>query len=218
MASGGLSMPVMDYALAEPTQASGYANPGYQIRVGMGFEISRSFGLKLMYLYNENPFNDAKYTEDFQAVLPYVFPGTTLQKITTNPWQLNGMMLGIFYPMRTPNTTYEFKLMAGLLSSVMPQQDYSLIIQSSNRPLLLRINEVTSNNAAYQVGLDVRTRLYRNLLLHVNLDFLYTEQTFNGITISDPSSGLAFLWSQEYTQYYHVVGFGLGLAYQLDTY
>lgn len=214
--SGGLSLPVMDYGLAKLTPSSGYANPGYQIRLQAGFEVSRSFGLKMMYIYNNNPYNNSKFTQDFKPYSNTIFNGTSFNSIQTNPWTIGGVLIGVFYPVRLPSTTYEFKFMAGFLNATMPQQDFNLTINSTGSPLKLRVDETYANDMAYLAGVDIRHRIKDDWLLLVNLDFLYSEQTFTNILIKDVRTGMSAQWSPDYKQYFHVVGLCVGIGYQFQ--
>ncbi|MFA6261716.1 MAG: hypothetical protein WC760_09620 [Bacteroidia bacterium] len=213
---GGASFPVMDYAVTDFTPSSGYANVGFQGRLSMSYEYTRYFGIKLMYLYNQNPFNDEAFKHDFEPIHPYVFPGSTYQNIQTKPYVLSGLMLGVVMPLRMAHATYSFKVMGGVLGSVLPQQDFSVLVQPNNTPLVLRVEETEANDLAYIAGVDIRHRLHKDWLFTAYLDFLYTEQTYTNIRITNTSSGMSFPWSSEYTQYYHIVGVGIGLAYQFE--
>lgn len=213
---GGVSVPVMDYAVTDFTPSSGYAKTGMLGRLSMSYEYTRYVGIKLMYMYNQNPFDDDAFIHDFRPIHQYVFQGSTLEDIQTKPYILNGLMLGIILPMRMAHATYTFKVMTGVLGSVLPQQDFSILVQPNNDPLILRVDEVESNDVAYIVGIDIRHRLKKDWLFTAHLDFLYTEQTYTNIRITNTRSGFSVPWSQDYTQYYHIVNVGIGLAYQFE--
>lgn len=213
---GGLSLPVMDYGLSKLTTASGYALPGYQLRLNLSYEYTRFFGIKLTYFYNRNSFNDEGLKRDFEPIHTQIFPGTTLSNIRTASYHLDGLMLGLVLPFRTSDATYSFKIMGGILGSVYPQQEFEMLVQPAQRLLVLRVEEATANDLAYLTGVDMKFRITHDLLLSTYIDFLYSEQTYTNLRITNTQNGLSVPWSNEYTQYYHVIGAGIGLAWQFE--
>lgn len=215
--SGGLGLPVMEYGQAKLGPSTGYALVGSQMRIDLGLEVSRSLGIKVMYLSGSNAFDDKQYTTDVMATSPSG-NGLTFNYITAKSWKYNGVMLGVFYPIRNVNTTYELKMMVGVLNSVMPQQDFFYTEDSTHTTLNFRIDEATSNNIGYLGGIDIRHRISGNWLLKANFDFLYTEQNYSGLKEYFTLRGVTY-WRNvpDYLQYFHVIGVGVGIAYQLDT-
>ena len=215
--SAGIGLPVMEFGEAKLGPSTGYAQLGTQTRIDFGLEVSRSLGIKVLYLSGTNAFNDKQYTTDIKATSPNG-GGLTFNNTSTQSWRFNGIMLGVFYPIRNVNTTYELKLMVGLINSVLPQQDFIYTEDSTKKKVIFRTDEVTTNNIGYMGGVDIRHRLTGNWILKANFDFMYTEQTYSSITMHLIYNGNSFGKTlPDYLQYFHVIGVGIGIAYQLDT-
>lgn len=211
------ALPVMDFGLAQFSPSSGYAEPGFQISGGVGYEIMPSLGLSLGYVYNQNPFNDKQLTTDYFPYRNSLLSGTTLEFIATQPWVIRGLMGGILYPIRNFNTTYEVSIEAGYLGSVMGQQDFHLGIDSfPGQSIIMRIEEASANGMAYRAGMHIRHRISKDLLLFGQANFFYSEQEYRNLIVKIVGTNLAAQWSDAYTQYFHVLSFGLGLAWQFE--
>jgi hypothetical protein len=62
----GLSFPVGDFGLSELVLPAGYALPGYNIKLGLNYDITSYLGLAIQYQYTQNSFNNSKILEDLQ--------------------------------------------------------------------------------------------------------------------------------------------------------
>ena len=216
--SGGLGLPVMEYGQAKHGPSTGYAMLGSDVRLEVGLEVSRGLGIKAMCLSGSNPFDDKQYTKDFMATNPGG-PGLTFNYISANSWKYNGVMIGVFYPIRNVNTTYELKMMVGVINSTLPQQDFIYTEDSTHLKVDFRLDQATSNNIGYLGGIDIRHRLSKDWLIKANFDFLYTEQNYSELNYYLIYKGRKFYVNNfpDYLQYFHIIGMGVGIAYQIDT-
>jgi hypothetical protein len=209
----GFSFPILDYGLDELTQASGYANLGQGYRISFQYDIAPVIGFSLHYFYNSNPFNGDKYLTDLQSQ-----QGNTLifHKFKSDPWILQGIMLGVYYPFRSYRTTIDIRLSGGVLNGTYPQNELDFTIVPFNN---LRINAkefaTRSSDFAFQVGIKLRHRLYKKLLFTASSDFTYTDIEFGNRRAVDTNTNLPLL-TEPYTQYFHIIQLlaGIGIAFE----
>jgi hypothetical protein len=210
---GGLSIPVMDFADDNFELASGYAQPGANIKLGLSYDIAPFLGLALQYQYNKNPFNNSGFLDDLKTVSA----GSSLRfnSYTSDPWTLQGLMIGVYYPFKAYRTSIDFKVLTGFLTGVLPENTVNYTDLTVNRDLNIKQFEISNTSISYQAGLNIRYQLYKSLLLTGSADFTYTEITYRNIVIEDTySKRRGYL--PDYTQYYHIINLSAGIGIQFD--
>jgi hypothetical protein len=209
----GLAIPIMDYALTELTLASGYAKTGSSFRLGINYDIAPFIGFAAQYQYNTNPFNTQAFLTDIQTVQG---GGINFKSYTSNPWELRGVLFGLYTPLKTYRTTFDFKLMGGVFTGVYPQNELKFeFVQATNQQTIhLKEFETTGNNIGFQVGCKMRYQLYKKLLFTASADFTYTDIRYTSIRGVVVNTNRSYSLDP-YTQYYHIVnvlvGIGVGL-------
>jgi hypothetical protein len=210
---GGAAFPVLDFADDNFKLASGYAQPGYNLRLSLCYDVAPRLGLALQYQYNMLPFNSGDFLNDLRSVngsYPFVF-----HSYTSDPWVLQGMMAGIYYPLRTYRTTIDLKLLGGFLTGVLPRNttNYTYIPDNTNVNLVQHGADAT--NIGLTAGVAIRHQLYKNLLLIGSVDFTYTEIEYTNLVQTNTNTRLSYSLPN-YTQYYHIINGSVGLGFQFD--
>lgn len=211
---GGVAIPVLDFADDNLKPASGYATTGYNIKLGISYDLSPYIGLALQYQYTNTPFNSSEYLNDLRNANGTNGP-FTFNSYTSNPWTLQGMMAGVYYPFRAYRTTVDFKLMGGFLTGVLPENTVNYTYKPNNVTLNVVQYASSATNLGVQAGFYVRHQLYKNLLLLGAADFTYTQIQYTNLTIEDTRTG-ATASLPNYTQYYHIISISAGLGIQFN--
>jgi opacity protein-like surface antigen len=210
---GGVAIPVMDFADDNFKLASGYATTGYNIKLGIAYDLSPDFGMALQYQFTNNPFNGKEFFNDIKQANNN--NNIAFNSLSSKPWTLQGMMLGVYYPFRTYRTTIDMKLMGGFLTGNLPEYTISYTDKAQNTTYTQRQNETSATNFGFQAGVGIRYQLYKNLLLLGAADFTYTEIEYTDITVDLYPPGIT-LGAENYTQYYHIINISVGLGIQFE--
>ena len=212
---GGVSVPVMDYASTDfNVLSSGFAQTGYSWQAGMQYDVLPWLGLGIQYFVNENNFDDAALARSYIELsanntrLPIIYTG-----FQSDPWKMQGMMFGLYLPIRNYLSTFTIGMYAGYMNATLPASRLFITERSTGQSATIFQDEASGNDAAYYIFAGFRTRLYKDLLLTAKASFLYSEQRFE--EISGYFTGLQQAVSfSPYTQYHHIINLNAGLGWQ----
>lgn len=211
----GISIPVADYALSELTLPAGYAQNGYNIKVGLNYDVTSYLGLAIQYQYTENPYNSTKLLSDLHA-LQANSNDVIYNSYKSDPWKLQGILLGLYYPFKTTKTTIDVRALGGLLAGILPEAELNKTIPSlNNQTLNLKQYETSGSNFGFQAGFKIRYQLYKQLILSSSIDYLQTKINFENIRVIDTNTNRGFR-AEDYSQKFQVFNFSVGLGIQFD--
>ncbi len=209
--SAGASFPVLEFGSTDfSVPSSGYAGTGSNLNFQFSYEAFDMLGLSATYNIQQWRVNSAALAADLQAANTSV----QVQQLSMEDYRLSGMFLGVFVPLRMPNTTFEIKAQMGYNNGNLPELNYNVRI-STGDIYRIQIKEVTASDPAYIIGMQVKRRLYKDLLITGYANFLYSEQRYENIYVYNLTQGFA-VRARDYTQYYHAINAGLGLAVQFN--
>jgi hypothetical protein len=208
----GISLPVGDYALSNATLPAGYAKTGYNIKIGINYDIAPYLGLALQYHYMQNPFDSENLLYDLQGTSKDV----QYNSYKSDPWKLQGILLGLYYPFKTTKTTVDVRLLGGLLSGVLPEAEQNAtLIPLNNQVINLKQFETSASNLGFQAGFKIRYQLYKQLVLSTSIDYLQTKLNFDNIRVIDTNTNTSYR-TDDYSQKFQVFNFCVGLGIQFD--
>lgn len=211
-AQAGISLPVGDFALSDFTLPAGYAETGYHVKISLNYDVTSYLGFVLQYQYTENPFNSDKFLSDLKGA----HPDDQFISYKSDPWKLQGMLLGLYYPFKTAKTTIDVRLLGGLLSGVLPEDELNVTRPYlNNRNYNYQRSEVSASNLGFQAGIKGRHQLYKQLILTASIDYLQTKINFENIRVIDTNIGVGYK-DEDYTQKFQLFNFSLGLGIQFD--
>lgn len=211
----GVSLPVLDFASTDLSiPSAGFAKTGYVTKLTFGYEPVSYLGFKLSYTHMQHAFNvTPEYTNAISASMARVFRSSELSNLKVNNYILSGMMGGLYYPLHMQNTSIDVTIMGGLLTATLPETRFNLLINDTLNAIV--VGESVANNFAISGGVHYRQKIYKALLFQAALDFLYTEQNFENLSLINTTRRLGFFLN-DYTQYYHILNFSVGLAIQFE--
>lgn len=208
----GISVPVGDFGLSDFTLPAGYAKTGYNVKVGLSYDITSYIGFVLQYQYTQNPFNNDKILSDLRANDPDV----QYNSYKSDPWKLQGVLVGVYYPFKTSKTTIDVRLLGGILSGVLPESQLNETIPSlNNLNLNFKYIETSASNFGFQAGFKIRHQLYKQLILSSSIDYLQTTLHFEDIRVVETNYNLGYT-DDDYSQKFQVFNFSVGLGIQFD--
>jgi hypothetical protein len=208
----GISLPVKDYGLSELTLPAGYALPGYHIKLGINYDVVPFLGLAIQYQYIQNPFNETKILEDLRKNQS----GIVYNTYTSKPWELQGMMLGFYYPFKTYKTTIDIRVLGTLLNGILPASEEDVTVPSAgNTRYHFQQSETSSSNLGLQAGIKIRHQLYKKLILASSIDYTYTQINFKNIQVIETTTQTR-IRINDYTQKFQLFNFSLGIGIQFD--
>ncbi len=213
-AEGGISFAVSDYGAAELTRAAGFATTGFCFKTGLSYEALPYMGFGLQYMYNNNPFDASTYlSKTAQAASAQTNGNLIYTAYTSDPWILHGVLFGVCFPVRSYNTTVTLGIYAGFLNATLPTSTLEYTVRSTGAKGKDYFYEATAADAGYSFQLGIRRRLWRDFLICGKAEFLYTEQEFNYLIVTDLINGYSYRLP-DYTQYYHIINLHAGIAWQ----
>lgn len=207
----GLAIPVMDFADKNFKPASGYATLGYAVKLGIRYDIAPFCGIALHYQYFQNGFDDTKYISDVRDANTNL----TIHSYTTDPWNLQGMLIGLYFPYKSARTSLDAGFGGGVLSGVYPENTLNFS-RNINPGVVYNIKqyETSAANFAFQVGVKMRYQLYQNIMVSASADFTYTEIPYKDIRAEETTTQTP-IPLDTYTQYYHIVQLAAGIGIQV---
>jgi hypothetical protein len=209
--SAGASIPVLEFGSTDFSVASsGYATLGNNWRFQFSYEAFEMLGVSITYNIQQWRVNSTALASDLQAANTNV----QVQQLSMEDYRLSGMFLGVFMPLRMPYTTFELKAQVGYNTGNLPELNYRVRI-SNGDIYRIQIKEVTASDPAYLIGMQLKRRLYKDLLITGYANFLYSEQRYENIFVYNLTQGFS-VRARDYTQYYHAINAGLGLALQFN--
>lgn len=213
-AEGGVSFAVSDYGSAELTPAAGFAQTGFHIKLGLSYEVLPYIGFGLQYMYNHNPFDAATFlNKASKEVLAQTNGNVMYTGYTSNPWVLHGVLFGVCFPVRSYKTTVTFGFYTGYLNGTLPSSTLEYTLRSSGTWVKDYFYEATAADPGYSFQLGIRRKLWNDFLICGRAEFLYAEQEYNNLAVTDMISGRSFQLP-DYTQYYHIITLNAGIAWQ----
>jgi hypothetical protein len=206
----GVAIPISDYGLQKLTLPAGYAQNGYNIKLGISYDIAPFLGLTAQYQYVSNPFNNDKILQDLSAA----YPNQKYNSFTSKPWELQGMMLGLYYPFKTYKTSLDLRLLGAMLTGVNPESTQN-ITANNNQQFNFKQYETSAANFGFQVGIKVRRQLYKSLMLSASADYTYTEIEFTNIKVIETYRNIT-LNVPNYTQKFQIINISVGIGVQFN--
>ncbi|MES2779331.1 MAG: hypothetical protein V4651_05475 [Bacteroidota bacterium] len=207
----GIAIPVMDFADNNFKKASGYATLGYAVRLGIRYDILPTFGLGLHYQYFQNGFDQSDYLDDMRTANK----GVTINSFSSDPWNLQGMMFGLYCPLKSSRSSIDIGLAGGVLTGSYPEN-----VLNFNDPTVpgrvynIKQFETSAANFAFQAGVKMRYQLYKSIMLSASADFTYTEIDYTDIRAEETNSHVT-IPLDTYTQYYHIIQLSAGIGIQV---
>ena len=129
---------------------------------------------------------------------------------------MQGILLGIYYPLKTSKTTIDIRVLGGLLSGILPESEENVTIPSlNNMNLNIKQFETGASNLGFQAGFKIRHQLYKQLTISSSIDYLQTKLNFENIRAMDTNTGYA-LRTEDYSQNFQLFNFSVGLGIQFD--
>lgn len=207
----GLAIPVMDFADNSFKPASGYATPGYSVKLGIRYDIAPFAGVGLHYQYFQNGFDNSKYLSDVRGANP----NTTINFFTTDPWSLQGVMLSLYLPLKSYRTSVDVGVSGGVLTGVYPENTLNFnSTQTAGFVYNIKQYETSAANFGFQAGVKMRYQLYRNIMVTASADFTYTEIEYTDIQAEETNTHTP-IPLDTYTQYYHIIQLAAGIGIQV---
>lgn len=207
----GMAIPVSDFASKDLTLAAGYAMPGYNIKIGLSYDILPLLGVCLQYQYTQNPFDEASLLADYRAA----DKSLQFNSFQSDPWKLQGMMLGFYVPLKSNRLSTDIRFLGGVFSGVLPENTINYSSVNTNNHFNFVQQESFATNFCFQAGVLVRYQLYKNLMFVGSADFNYTEIKYENLTATETIRNIS-LSLDPYTQYYHILNLSAGLGIQFD--
>ncbi len=208
----GIAIPVSDFASKDLTLAAGYALPGYNIKIGLSYDVLPLLGICLQYQYIQNPFDETSLLADYKASDKNI----QFNSFQSDPWKLQGMMLGFYVPLKSNKLSTDIRLLGGVLSGVLPENttNYHSANNPSNVYNLIQ-QESFATNFCFQAGVLLRYQVYKNLMLVGSADFNYTEIEYENLSAVETIRNVTISLNP-YTQYYHIINLSVGLGIQFN--
>ncbi|MES2558440.1 MAG: hypothetical protein V4590_01780 [Bacteroidota bacterium] len=207
----GIAIPVMDFADINFKRVSGYAIPGYSVKLGIRYDITSFLGIGLHYQYFQNGMDADDYLSDVREANK----GVTINSFSSASWSLQGMIFGFYMPFKSYRTSVDVGFAGGVLTGVYPE---SILNYNSptipNRVYNIKQFETSAANFALQGGVKMRYQLYKNMMLSASADFTYTEIEYTDIYAEETTTQTP-IPLDAYTQYYHIVQLAVGIGLQL---
>lgn len=207
----GLAIPVLDFADKSFKLASGYADPGYSVKLGIRYDIAPFMGVGLHFQYFQNGFDNSNYLTDLREANKTI----TINSYTSNPWSLQGVLLSLYLPLRSSRTSVDVGVSGGVLAGVYPES-----ILNFNSPTVpgfvynIKQYETSAANFAIQGGVKMRYQLYKNIMVTASADFTYTEIEFKELHAEETNTHTS-ISPEAYTQYYHIIQLAAGIGIQV---
>ena len=209
----GVSAPVMDFADKNFRLASGYADIGLSARLGIRYDVAPLVGLSLHYQYFQNGFDAGDYLTDLRTA----FTNVTFNSYTSDPWTLQGVLLGLYIPYKSYRTSVDVGVSGGVLSGKYPTNTltYTTSIPAVSN-WTAKQYESSASNYAFQAGVKVRYQLYRNMMFSASADFTYCEVEYSDLQEMRTNGTFIQTYSLDtYTQYYHIIQLAAGIGIQV---
>jgi hypothetical protein len=209
---GGVSVPLGDFGLSKLTLPAGYALTGYNIKLGINYDITPYLGLAIQYQYIQNPFNNSKILEDIRQKSTNI----TYNSYSSDPWKLQGMLMGLYYPMRAHKTTIDLRLMGALITGVLPGTDEDINVPSqNNQHYHFKQLENSASGIGVQAGVKIRYQLYKKLILSMSADYTHVNIQFEDVKIIETIRNIRIA-ADDYSQKFQVLNFSAGIGIQFD--
>jgi hypothetical protein len=207
----GMAIPVMDFADKSFKLASGYANPGYALKLGIRYDITTFLGVGLHYQYFQNGFDQSNFLSDMRSANKAV----TFNSFTSDPWSLQGVMFGVYFPLKSYRSSVDIGIAGGVLTGVYPTNtlNYNNPVQT-NIVFNVKQYETNAANFGMQAGVKMRYQVYKNVMLTASADFTYTEIEYTDIQSEETNYKIP-IYLEPYTQYYHIIQLAAGIGLQL---
>jgi opacity protein-like surface antigen len=207
----GISIPVGDFVLSNNTLPAGYAQNGYHIKVNFNYDVLPYLGFALQYQYMQNPFNAGDLLSDIQQTQTSV----KYNSYISDPWKLQGLSLGVYYPFKATKTTVDIHVMGGLFSGTLPESEENVTVPSANVTYNFKQIENQSSNFGYQAGIKVRYQLYKALIVSSAIEYTQTKIKFEHIDVIETSTRQA-VRVPDYTQQFQIFNLSIGLGMQFN--
>jgi opacity protein-like surface antigen len=209
----GISIPVGDYALSDFTLPAGYAQNGYSLKLGLNYDLAPYIGFAIQYQYTQNSFNSGNLLSDLRENNR---SDDVYNSYTSDPWKLQGMLLGVYYPLKATRTTIDIKVLGGIFTGTLPECEENVTVPSLN---YLNFNikqlETKASNLGFQLGLKFRYQLYKKLVLSSSIDYTQATINFEDIRLVETNSHQSFS-GEDYSQKFQFFTFAAGIGIQFD--
>lgn len=214
---GGWALPAGDFALSNIIQReAGYAKSGFNFKAGIQYDIAPFIGLALQYQYTQNPVDSKELMDDWHNAATTLGPTEyILNAYSSNPWRLNGVLMGIYYPFKTTKTTLDLRLLGGLFSGVLPESEENVTERSTSQTYNFKNIENKSSGLGFQAGIKIRYQLYEQLVLSSSIDYTQTTLDFEDNRAIDTYTNTSYK-RLDYTQRFQVFNFSVGLGFQFN--
>jgi opacity protein-like surface antigen len=191
---------------------AGYAQTGYCASIGFCYDITPFVGITMQYQYTQHPFNNDKILSDLKASSA----SFEVDHYHSNPWKLQGLMLGIYYPFKSAKTTIDVRALGILNTALLPESEEHITVPSlNNRSFNFKQFENSSANIGFQGGIKIRYKLYQRITLSSGIDYTYTKVKFQDIKVIETYSN-SRVSADDYTQVFQYINFSVGLGVQFD--
>lgn len=215
-AQAGLALPGGDFALSNIIQPeAGYAKSGYNVKIGLAYDVAPFLGLAVQYQYSQNPVNSSNLLADLQTAASSTVTDIAYNSYSSDPWRLNGVLMGAYYPFKAAKTTIDLRLMGGIFSGTLPQSVRNVTRPSTSETFNFKQIETKATDFGFQAGIKLRYQLYRQLVLSSSIDYTQVSFDFEDIRIVETYSNTSYR-ARDYTQKFQLFNFSVGLGLQFD--
>lgn len=219
-AIGGAAFPQLDFADKSYKLESGYARTGSQFGIGFSYEVAPLVGVSLQYTHLQNPFDNANYTGDLIAA----YSNLDNLRFESKDWSLNGLLVGIYLPLKTYRTTIDIGASTGMVRGALPQFDWHYTVGNQQTPYHVRQDRVNEYNWGFAGNILLKyspfdpkfsNSPFRKCVLLFGVQYLYTSLKYKNIVWTEMIRDISFS-VDDYTQQYHLLQLQAGLGIQFD--
>ena len=208
------------------TSTSGYAKTGFTYNFIFRYAFTPSFGTTLKFLNSSNSFDAQTYQNNMNQ---YYSKYNSSASFTSDPYQINGFMIGPTFILPSPKMNFETSIYIGDLTGTLPANSISfspplpVSFNTSQGIVNTKVSSLTqsvytANNFAVSFDIAFRYLVSKNLILSASADVVFCDLTFKSIQqlLTDTAGNIYAGSLPNYSQPFRLVHLNIGIGFQLD--